>query len=169
MWLLSAAHEIVSSILVSRLNPYKMKLLGIISVDLTQQINYWPYILYLSLEKEKMGLQLGSGSPVWRLQGNLEFTEVGDLVQYCQWVCVVPMKPVILIKTCLNETYSLVWVSRSLTHCLWRMVSNKEMLYRHCFQPYFQNKQTRKVWWLAPHFAFYYCSTETQVAVQTHL
>ena len=46
------------------------------------------------------------------------------------------MKLVGLIKMCLNETYSRVWVGK---HFLLRMGLNKEMLYCHCFSTLLQS------------------------------
>jgi hypothetical protein len=45
-----------------------------------------------------------------------------------------PMKPVGLIKTRLNETYSKVRIGKHLSDTfLIRLLRTKEMLYRHCF------------------------------------
>jgi len=46
----------------------------------------------------------------------------------------VPMKLVMLIKMCLTETCSRVWVGKNLTCFLLGMVCNKEMLCHHFFQ-----------------------------------
>jgi hypothetical protein len=48
----------------------------------------------------------------------------------------VPMKPAMLIKTCLFETFRSVRVGKNLTCFLAGMVGNKEMLYRHCFSTF---------------------------------
>jgi hypothetical protein len=45
----------------------------------------------------------------------------------------IPKKLARLIKMCLNETYSEVRVGKLLINFLFRIASNKEMLYQHCF------------------------------------
>jgi hypothetical protein len=46
--------------------------------------------------------------------------------------CSKPMKLVRLLKMCLNETYSKAHITKHMsTHFLFRMVSNKEMIYHH--------------------------------------
>ena len=46
----------------------------------------------------------------------------------------IPLKLVRLIKICLEETYSRVWVGKHLSNMFpFSMVCNKEMLYHHCF------------------------------------
>ena len=52
--------------------------------------------------------------------------------------CGVPMKPVRLIKICLNETCSRVQVGKHFSDIFpVKNGSNKEMLYHHCFSTFF--------------------------------
>jgi len=56
------------------------------------------------------------------------------------------MKPVSLIKTSLNETYSKVHISKiCLTYFLFRMVWNRDMLYHCCFSILFLKYVIKKV------------------------
>jgi hypothetical protein len=66
---------------------------------------------------------------------------------------VITKEPVRLIKMCLNETYSKIPVGKIyLINFLFRMVWNREMLYRHCFStllqdmPQGKSKKMKSVW-----------------------
>jgi hypothetical protein len=64
----------------------------------------------------------------------------------------IPMKIVGLVKMCLNETYIKNHMGKNLMQFLFRMVSNKEMLYQCCFPTLLYNmlsersKIIRKDW-----------------------
>jgi len=91
------------------------KLLGIISVDFdaTGQllITYSPFIKYL----RKNGNTMKHSSAIYRLQESLWFSYKGGLVKYSDWIWYT-MKLVQLIKMCLNETCSWVWVCKHLSN-----------------------------------------------------
>jgi len=56
----------------------------------------------------------------------------------------IPTELVRLIKMCLNEICSKIRVGINPRHFLFRMVWNKEMLYRHCFSSLLWNVSSRK-------------------------
>ena len=91
------------------------KLLGIISVDFdaTGQllITYSLFIKYL----RKNGNTMNHVSAIYRLQESLWFIYKGGLAKYSDWLWYT-MKLARLIKMCLNETCSWVWVCKHLSN-----------------------------------------------------
>jgi len=88
------------------------KLLRIISVEFDATVfNYWSYILPLSNTWEKVAIQQSSVSAIYRLKkayNSLRRKVLHNiLIEFG-----IPMKLERLIKMCLNETYSRVWVGK---------------------------------------------------------
>ena len=128
--------KILSNILLSRLTPYGEEIIGTISMDFdaTCQLLIIRYILHFSNSWEK---KWKYNAPVHQLFIDFKnaYDSIGREVLYNILIEFgIPRKLVMLIKMCLNEIYSTVWVCKHVIVMFYVKNSrNKEMLYCHCF------------------------------------
>jgi hypothetical protein len=103
---------------------------------LTQQVNYRSYILHSSNSLEKMGIQgtvlfidVKKASDSVRSSPLAESKYYNILIEFG-----IPLKPLRLIKMCLTEVYSRVWVDNLSDMFPIRNDLKQGMLYCHSFQ-----------------------------------
>jgi len=132
--LLPTTYKILSNILLSRLTPYAEEIIGDHQCGFRCSRSTTDHIVCIRQILEK---KWEYNEAVHQLF--IDFKKAYDSVRTEVLYNIliksdIPMKMVRLIKMCLTETYSRVWVGKNLSNMFpIRNGLKKEMLYHHCF------------------------------------